>query len=52
MYFGGLIMETCKIRKEIQDYVTWRKAQNVFKIGKLDDGTRQSCKGLHFEFVK
>ncbi len=31
-------MDIGKIRKSVQDYVTWRKVQNVFKIGKLDDG--------------
>lgn len=31
-------MEIGKIRKSVQDYITWRKVQNVFKIGKLDDG--------------
>lgn len=31
-------MDIRQIRKNIQDYVTWRKVQNVFKIGKLDDG--------------
>lgn len=31
-------MEIGKIRKAVQDYITWRKVQNVFKIGKLDDG--------------
>lgn len=31
-------MDIRKIRKAVQDYITWRKVQNVFKIGKLDDG--------------
>ena len=31
-------MDIRQIRKNIQDYVTWRKVQSVFKIGKLDDG--------------
>lgn len=31
-------MEMGKIRKSVQDYITWRKVQNVFRIGKLDDG--------------
>lgn len=31
-------MEIGKIRKSVQDYVTWRKVQNIFRIGKLDDG--------------
>ena len=31
-------MEISKIRKAVQNFITWRKVQNVFKIGKLDDG--------------
>lgn len=31
-------MEMGKIRKAVQDCILWRKVQNVFRIGKLDDG--------------
>lgn len=31
-------MDIRSLRKNIQNYVTWRKVQNIFKIGKLDDG--------------
>lgn len=31
-------MDVRNVRKAVQNYVTWRKVQNVFKIGKLDDG--------------
>lgn len=31
-------MEVSKIRKEIQNYITWRKVKNIFNIGKLEDG--------------